>query len=72
MLALLEIIIILIVVACIAWAVRSARQHKQAINECALDKAWRQVLDDPHYAERRHIEERKRVVDQARHAAANR
>ena len=34
--------------------------------------AWREVLDDPHYVERRHLEERKRVVDKARTAAANR
>jgi hypothetical protein len=71
MLAILEIIIILIVVVCIAWVVwTTAREHKQALNERALDNAWREVLDDPHYMERRHLEERKRVVDQARHAAA--
>jgi hypothetical protein len=37
-----------------------------------LDQAWREVLDEPHYMERRHYEERMRVEDQARAAAANR
>jgi hypothetical protein len=32
----------------------------------------REVLDNPHYMERRHYEERMRVEDQARAAAANR
>lgn len=67
-----ELTIILIVVACVAWVVWTARKHEQALKEAALDGAWREVLDDPHYVERRHLEERKRVVDEARTAAANR
>jgi hypothetical protein len=59
-------IILLIVVACVAWVVWTVREHKQALEE-ALD-----VLDDPYDVERRHLEERKRVVDKARAAAANR
>jgi FtsZ-interacting cell division protein ZipA len=66
------IIIILIVVVCIAWVVWTERKSKQALDKDALDEAWREVLDDPHYMERRHYEERKRVEDQARAAAANR
>jgi hypothetical protein len=66
-----ELTIMLIVVACVAWVVWTVREHKQALKEAALDGAWREVLDDPHYVERRHLEERKRVVDKAR-AAANR
>jgi FtsZ-interacting cell division protein ZipA len=65
-------IIILIVVVCIAWVVWTERKSKQALDKDALDEAWREVLDDPHYMERRHYEERKRVEDQARAAAANR
>jgi nitrogen fixation-related uncharacterized protein len=65
-------IIILIVVVCIAWFVWTERKSKQALDKDALDEAWREVLDDPHYMERRHYEERKRVEDQARAAAANR
>ncbi len=62
MIAIEEIIIILFIGACIAWVVSTMREKKQALDERALDKAWREVLDDPHYAERRHLEERKRVV----------
>jgi hypothetical protein len=39
------------------------REHKQAIAKDVLDQAWREVLNDPHYMERRHFEERKRVED---------
>ena len=62
-------ILILVVVACIAWVVWTERKSKQALDKDALDQAWREVLDDPNYAERRHFEERKRVVDQARAGA---
>ena len=65
-------IVILIVVVCIAWVVWTERKSKQVLDKDALDEAWREVLDDPHYMERRHYEERKRVEDQARAAAANR
>ena len=66
------IIIIFIVVACVAWAVWTEQKSKQALDRDALDQAWREVLDDPHYIERRHYEERMRVEDQARAATANR
>ena len=66
------IIIIFIVVGCIAWVVWTPRKSKQTLDKDALDQAWREVLDDPHYMERRHYEERMRVEDQARAAAANR
>jgi cbb3-type cytochrome oxidase subunit 3 len=65
-----EIVIILIGVACIVWVVRTAREHKQAAAKNFLDQAWREVLNDPHYLERRHFEERKRVEDyDHKHAA---
>jgi hypothetical protein len=63
-------IVILIVVVCIAWVVWTERKSKQALDKDALEQAWREVPDDPHYVERRHFEERKRVEDQARAAAA--
>ena len=66
------LIIIFIVVGCIAWVVWTPRKSKQALDKDALDQAWREVLDDPHYMERRHYEERMRVENQARAAAANR
>jgi hypothetical protein len=40
----------------IIWIVRSVKAHKKAI----LDDAWREVLDDPNYLNRRSYEERKR------------
>jgi len=65
-------LIIVIVVALIAWVVWTEPKSKEALDKDLLDQAWREVLDDPQYMERRHYEERKRVEDQARTAAANR
>ena len=67
-----EIIIILILAACIGWATWTAQKSKQALDKDALDQAWRELLNDPHYMERRHYEERMLVENQARAAAANR
>jgi len=66
-----EIIIILILGACIAWPIWTVRKYKQALKEAALDEAWREVLKDPHYIDRRRHEER-RLVNEARGNAANR
>ncbi len=68
----IELTVIFIVVAFIAWVVWTEPKSKLALDKDLLDQAWREVLDDPHYMERRHYEERKRVEDQARAAAANR
>ena len=57
-------IIILFLVASIAWVVWAERKSKQALDKDVLDQAWREVLDDPHYIERRHYEERMRVEDE--------
>ena len=65
-------IIILFMVASIAWVLWTERKSKQALDKDALDQAWREVPDDPHYIERRHYEERMRVEDEARAAAAKR
>ena len=59
-------------VACIIWVVRAVREHKQAVKDIALAQAWREVLNDLSYLERRRYEERRRVVDEARAHAANR
>jgi hypothetical protein len=64
------ILIVLLVVVCAAWLVWTERKSKQALDKDALDQAWREVLDDPHYIERRHYEERMRVEEEARTAAA--
>ena len=66
------ILIALLVAVCTAWAVWTERKSKQALDKDALDQAWREVPDDPHYIERRHYEERMRVEDEARAAAAKR
>jgi hypothetical protein len=65
-------IVILFMVASIAWVLWTERKSKQALEKDALDQAWREVPDDPHYIERRHYEERMRVEDEARAAAAKR
>ena len=65
-----EMIIVLIGVACIVWLLWTVREDNQAIAKDVLDQTWRDVLNDPHYLERRHFEERKRVEDyDYRHAA---
>ena len=65
-------IIILFMIASIAWVLWTERKSKQALDKDALDQAWREVPDDPHYIERRHYEERMRIEDEARAAAAKR
>jgi hypothetical protein len=57
----MEIIVILILVGCIAWIVWAVRRDKQELEKESLDRAWRTVLNDPHYMERRHREEGKRA-----------
>jgi hypothetical protein len=66
LIAIPETMIVLIVLGCIAWVVWAVWEHKQASEIAALGQAWREVLDDPHYMERRHFEERKRRRAQAR------
>jgi hypothetical protein len=61
----LEFIIIFCVVASIVWIVWKVRAHDRALENAALNQAWRIVLDDPHYAARRSYEERKHE-DEAR------
>ena len=51
-----EMIIALIGVACIVWLLWTVREDNQAIAKDVLDQAWRDVLNDPHYLERRHFE----------------
>jgi Tfp pilus assembly protein PilE len=68
-----EFMIIVIVVAFIAWIVWTVREHKQVVAKDILNQAWHEVLNDPHYLERRHFEERKRVEDyDHKHVASKR
>jgi hypothetical protein len=61
----LEIIIMLCAVGSILWIVWKVRAHDRVLEKATLDQAWRIVLDDPHYANRRQYEERKHE-DEAR------
>jgi hypothetical protein len=58
----LDLILLFGVAGGTVWIVWKMR----ASDEVSLDQAWRLVLDDPNYLDRRHLEERKRVVDEAR------
>lgn len=46
------------------WLIRRHRKNKR---EATLNLAWHEVLQDPHYAERRRVEERRLFVDEAHH-----
>ena len=65
----MEIIIFLLVGGSIVWIVGTVRKKNRALEKAALDEAWRKVLDDPHYLDRRNYEERKHA---AQAVAANR
>jgi hypothetical protein len=54
----MEIILIVFVVGCIIWIVWKVWTHNQALYKAALDQAWRDVLNDPIYVNRRRYEER--------------
>jgi hypothetical protein len=56
----MEIIIILLVLSCIVLIVWKVRTHNRALKKAALAQAWREVLTDPDYMNRRRYEERKR------------
>ena len=62
----IDLILLLGVAGGIVWIIRKMRANMRASDEAALDQAWRLVLDDPNYLDRRRNEERKRVVDEAR------
>jgi hypothetical protein len=62
----MEFILIVLVVTLFIWLVIRGRRQKVEAYEATLDRAWRIVLDDPHYQERRALEERKRALDDAR------
>jgi hypothetical protein len=59
----LEIVLIILLAAPIAWIVWKVRAHDRALENASLHEAWRMVLDDPHYEHRRQYEERKRQVE---------
>ena len=66
--AILDPILVLIgaAVAGFSWGIW---RHKRKQREAVLDSAWREVLADPHYLERRHLEERRLVAKGHDHGA---
>jgi hypothetical protein len=62
-------IVVIVALAAIALIVLSIRRAKKKHREAVLGAAWQEVLSDPHYAERRHLEERKQVVEKERELA---
>jgi hypothetical protein len=50
-------IIVLVVVFCIAWLIWTERKSKKALDKDALEQAWREMPDDPHYVE---VDDRRR------------
>ena len=59
----LEFSILLFVVASILWLVWKWRTQDRASKKATVEQAWRIVLDDPHYAQRRQYEEHKRAEE---------
>jgi hypothetical protein len=62
----MEFILIVLLVAGIIWLVIRGRMRAAEAKETTLQSAWRIVLDDPYYPERKALEERKRALDKAR------
>jgi len=63
----MELIFIALVIAAIVWLIMRGRRRDAEANEATLSRAWRIVLDDPHYKERRVMEERRRALQDTDH-----
>jgi len=59
----MEIVIIIFLVVCVIWLARKWWNRAKESDEVALADAWRVVLSDPNYKERRPLEERKHTVE---------
>jgi hypothetical protein len=59
-----ELVIIFSTIAGIIWIIWKVRANSRAAKAAVLDRAWREVLSDPNYLQRRDHEERK-VNDRA-------
>jgi len=63
----MEFLLIVLLIAGLVWLVMRARRRDVEANEATLSRAWRIVLDDPNYKERKLVEERRRALeDEAR------
>ena len=61
----MEIIVIVLLVAFVIWLVIRGRRRATEAHEATLARAWRIVLDDPHYQQRRALEERRSALEDA-------
>jgi hypothetical protein len=59
----MEPILIILLIAGLVWIVMRARRREVEANEATLSRAWRIVLDDPNYHERKAVEERRRALE---------
>jgi hypothetical protein len=59
----MEIVIIIFLVVSVVWVARKMWNRAKASDEAVLGDAWREVLSDPNYKERRSLEERKDAVE---------
>ena len=59
----MEIMVIFLLVALIAFLMVRAHRAEKHRHEIMLSEAWRVVLDDPHYEHRRRYEEKLREDD---------
>ncbi len=64
MIAMIDPVLVLIVLAVAGvWGIWL--HHKRKRHRAVLDSAWREVLADPNYVQRRHLEERRLVAEDA-------
>ncbi len=59
----MEIFLIGLIIIFVAWFAMRWRNQTVEADEETLGRAWRIVLDDPNYAERRPLEEHRRALE---------
>ena len=59
----MEIVIIIFLIVCVIWLAMKVRNRVKESDEAVLANAWRVVLSDPNYKQRRPLEERKHTVE---------
>jgi len=59
----MEIIIVIVLVAALAWLLFRFSREAHDSAESVIADAWRIVLSDPKYAQRRPLEERKFIAE---------
>ena len=59
----MELILIVLLIAAVVWFFQRGRRRAAVEDEATLARAWRVVLDDPNYKQRRDVEERRRALE---------